>query len=77
MNEADESDTRYAIVEVTPGGVLAAAGVRSGDIPIDYHGGMEAFHAALCEASQGKSGRFVVVSREDGYGKRRAILVSR
>ena len=78
LKNIDESYTRYAIVEITPGGVLDNAGVGVGDIPIDNHGGMVAFYAALSEASQGSPAEFEVVSREDpSWERRRTIRLSR
>ena len=74
----EESFTRYAVVEVTPGGILDSAGLRTGDIPIDYHDGVGAFYAALCDAAQGKPAEFVVVSRDEpSWERRRSIRVSR
>lgn len=65
----------YAIVEVVPGGRLAGAGARSGDI----HGstGVGTFYDALKLASAGKEGEFWVISDRDDYegkGARRIAL---
>ncbi|MGE3425050.1 MAG: hypothetical protein AB7N24_23625 [Dehalococcoidia bacterium] len=61
----DAAFSPYALVSVVPGGRLALAGARSGDIPLDYHGAFWAFHAALQDASNGREGRFTVLAISD------------
>lgn len=74
VNGPKESNARYAIVEVTPGGILDGAGLRPGDIPVDYHNGVVAFYVALCEATRGNPAEFEVVSRDDpSWESRRSI----
>ena len=68
---------RYAIIGVTPGGRLEQAGVRSGDVPVDYHQGLVVFYVALRDVSEGKSGEFMVVSKDEPpWDKRRTIKLS-
>jgi len=43
---------RWALIEVTPGGPLGRAGFRTGDIPVEYHGGVTAFCYALKAADE-------------------------
>ena len=70
----------YAIIEVVPGGRLARAGVRSGDIPyFEGSTGIARFYDAITLASAGKEGTFSVISDRDDYegkGARRIILGS-
>jgi len=61
----DAAFVPYALVKVVPGGRLAKAGARSGDIPVDYHGGLWAFHAALQDSTNGREGRFDVLAISD------------
>lgn len=68
----------YAIIEVVSEGRLAAAGVRSGDIPyFEGSTGIAPFYEALKLASAGKEGNFLVISDRDDYegkGARRILL---
>jgi len=62
---ADDSEiTGYAIVHVVPGGRLARAGVRDGDIPYGGHhgGGSTQFWGAMKDASAGEGGDFQVMA---------------
>lgn len=43
----------FAIVEIEPGGALAHAGFRPGDIPVAHHGGFMEFCWALERAGRG------------------------
>lgn len=69
--------TSYAIVEVTPGGALHRAGVRSGDMPVEYHGGLWAFYGALQAAAAGQPAEFMVIAKGDWgqWDKRRRIAL--
>jgi hypothetical protein len=54
-----------AVLRVDPAGVLARAGFRPGDIPVDQHGGESAFCAALQGAERGGYSRVMVVNVAD------------
>ena len=58
----DSEYSVYGIASVVPGGRLDRAGVKAGDIPVEYHGGMWSFYYALEDAAEGREGRFTVVS---------------
>jgi len=47
-----EDRQQWALVEVTPSGPLGQAGFRSGDVPVEYHGGITAFCYALRAAHE-------------------------
>jgi hypothetical protein len=68
--------TIYALVTVDPGGRLGRAGAISGDIPVEHHGGLWAFYAALQDANTGKAGEFGVINQADwlDWSKRRKIV---
>ncbi len=74
----DTSYTIYALVAVVPNGRLARAGARSGDIPVERHGGGGAFYRALQEASAGRDGQFDVLGHSDwpDWGRRRKVVVA-
>jgi hypothetical protein len=77
-SDTSDSYAGYAIIEVTPGGILDTAGARNGDIPVDHHSGLIVFYTALYHARNGESGTFVVVSSDKRtWDKRRTIRVSR
>jgi hypothetical protein len=57
----------YGVAYVTYGGRLVRAGVKSGDIP-EY--GAASFYEALVEATEGRRGRFTVVSVARGSASR-------
>ena len=48
----DSAEKRFGLAEVVPKCPMAAAGFRSGDIPVAYHGGMNDFCAALESATE-------------------------
>jgi membrane-associated protease RseP (regulator of RpoE activity) len=77
---SDSDSTIYAIVEVVPGGPLALAGVKPGDIPVEYHGGVMAFLGALQQASGGHEGHFEVTSNLESWFRthegRRIVLAT-
>ncbi len=70
----------YALVVIEPGGKLADAGARSGDIPyLNGSTGVGPFYDALKSASAGKEGEFWVISDRNDYegkGARRIVLKS-
>lgn len=78
VSVGESSATIYALVSVVPGGRLARAGARSGDIPVEYHGGLWAFYGALQEASAGREGHFDVLAHSDwpDRDKRRKIVIA-
>lgn len=77
---ADMGDAKlsiYALVEVEPGGPMASAGVRSGDIPVAQHGGLGVLYVALQNSAAGDEGRFEVLALSDwpDWSKRRRIVL--
>jgi hypothetical protein len=62
---------------VVPRGKLALAGAKSGDIPVEYHGGIWAFYGALQKASSGREAHFDVLAHSDwpDWDKRRKIVL--
>jgi hypothetical protein len=67
-----------AVVDVTPNGALSSAGIMPGDIPVEYHGGLEAFCGALQSAEEGTSTQLAVINVRDwagGYEARRELRV--
>lgn len=78
VSMGDSTYTIYALVAVVPNGKLARAGAKSGDIPVEHHGGLGAFSGALLEASAGRDGHFDVLAHSDwpDWGKRRKLVVA-
>ncbi len=78
VGEGDTTYHVYALVTVVPGGTLATAGAKSGDVPIGYHGGIAAFYGALRSAESGEEGRFDVVAHDDwrNWERHRTIVLS-
>lgn len=78
IRPSDTDYSVYGIASVVPGGRLERAGVRAGDIPAAYGGGMWDFYYALTEASEGREGTFSVVTTLQEYRDRkmRQITVS-
>src|SRR5262245_15194126 len=74
----DGQQTIYALVAVVPGGKLALAGAKPGDIPVHRHGGIWAFYGALLEASKGREGHFDVLAPSEWskWDKRRTVVLT-
>jgi len=72
-----EPFTVYGFVSVQSGGVMARAGVKAGDIPVEYHGGVGAFYYALQQFDSGDRGEFDVLAQSDwqDWSKRRRIVL--
>jgi hypothetical protein len=73
-----EPFTVYGFVSVQSGGVMGRAGVKAGDIPIDYHSGVGAFYHAVQEFDAGVRGEFDVLAQpewRDWSRRRRIVLV--
>jgi hypothetical protein len=68
VRPAESEYSVFGIASVAPGGRLDRAGVKSGDIPV-Y--GPTALYEALKDSTQGRRGRFMVVSRVDDWFKDR------
>jgi hypothetical protein len=75
-----EDGQQWALVEVVPSGPLGQAGFRSGDVPVEHHGGVTAFCYAL-EAAHEVDGyrRIDVVNAADwdteGPNRRRKLEI--
>lgn len=59
--------TEWGIVWVAPAGTFARLGVRAGDIPFEYHGGVRDIYIALQQASEGKASSFQVYNAADAH----------
>jgi len=72
-----EHDT-FAILDVSPGGLFARAGFRSGDVPVEHHDGLGAFRVALSESSAGHWSEVTVIHAAelaDGWPRARVISI--
>jgi hypothetical protein len=69
--------TVYGFVAVHAGGVMARAGVRPGDIPVEYHSGLADFYSAVQDFDSGDPGQFEVLAKSDwqDWSKRRRIVL--
>jgi membrane-associated protease RseP (regulator of RpoE activity) len=78
LSTGDSRQTIYGFVAVVPGGRLALAGAKSGDIPVEYHGGIWAFYGALLKASSGSEAAFDVLAHSEwpDWDKRRKIVLT-
>jgi hypothetical protein len=66
----------YALLEVDPSGPLGRAGFRSGDIPVNQHGGLLDFCGALRSAEEGHEPEIRVInSRGYDNNPRRSIRI--
>jgi hypothetical protein len=66
-SSAPESQLVWGIVWVVPGGVFSRLGLRDGDIPFAYHGGMTDMYGALQQASSGEVSSFQVYNAADAH----------
>jgi len=64
---ASEVESAWGVVWVEPNGLFAQVGVRTGDIPFDYHGGVIAMYEALRRASSGEASAFQVYNSNDSH----------
>jgi hypothetical protein len=60
----DYPEGPLGIIQVDPHGPMYATGFRTGDIPLDHHGGMMAFCGAFQGAAFGQDARIVVTTVE-------------
>jgi len=65
--------TEWGIVWVAPAGAFNRLGVRGGDIPFEYHGGMRDMYVALEQASAGEASSFQVYNAADVHLGRKAV----
>jgi hypothetical protein len=65
--------TEWGIVWVAPAGTFARLGLRAGDIPFEYHGGVRDIYIALQQASEGKASSFQVYNSADAHLGRKAL----
>ena len=66
----------YALLEVDPHGSLGQAGFRSGDIPVNQHGGLLDFCGALRSAEDGHQSEIRVINSHDyDNNPRRSIRI--
>jgi hypothetical protein len=73
-----EPGLQRGFLHVEPGGLLASAGVRTGDIPVDHHGGEASFCGALRFAADGDPFPIYVIhvtEWAEGRARRREIVV--
>ena len=68
----------FAITEVARGGRFDHLGFRSGDVPVDHHGGLIAFCSALRSAAHGEPADVVVVNADawSAPNGRRHVVIS-
>lgn len=64
---ASQVESTWGVVWVEPDGLFAQLGVRTGDIPFDYHGGPIAMYGALRLASSGEASAFQVYNSNDAH----------
>jgi len=65
--------TEWGIVWVAPEGAFSRLGVRAGDIPFEYHGGITDMYVALQQASDGEASSFQVSNAADANLGRKAL----
>jgi hypothetical protein len=65
FRHANGTFEEWGILRLTPGSRLAELGVRPGDVPTAYHGGMAAMHYALRAAEQKQFAAFDVINPDD------------
>ena len=64
---ASQVESTWGVVWVEPNGLFAQVGVRTGDVPFDYHGGVIAMFEALRRASSGEASAFQVYNSNDAH----------
>jgi hypothetical protein len=64
---AGQPVSTWGIVWVAPDGPFARVGVRSGDVPSEAHGGLNALYVALQQASSGRAAVFHVRNAADAH----------
>ncbi len=67
------TDSTWGAVWVASDGLFAQLGVRAGDIPIEYHGGVADTDAALEQASSGQPSSFQVYNSGDAQLGHKAL----
>jgi hypothetical protein len=73
QSSASPMDSAWGVVWVAPDGLFAQLGVRAGDIPFAYHGGVKDMYVALQQASSGEASSFEVYNSGDAHLGRRAL----
>jgi hypothetical protein len=73
VHRAGSSETVFGIVWVDPSGKFAKSGVRSGDVPFEYHGGSREMYYALEQASTGEASAFEVYNAAEADRGRPAL----
>jgi hypothetical protein len=68
-------DHAWGVTWVAPDGECAALGLRAGDVPVEYHGGMFALYEALRAAEEGRAASIDVINVTD-WPTRREIRFS-
>jgi hypothetical protein len=68
-----QTRTEWGIVWVAPAGTFARLGVRPGDIPFEYHGGVRDMYFALQQASVGEASSFQVYTAADSHLEQKAL----
>jgi hypothetical protein len=69
----------FVIQEVKAGGHFDEAGFRAGDVPVQYHPGLDWFCYALEEATKGNASEVTVINVEDlsnGWQRARVIPIA-
>jgi hypothetical protein len=68
----------FMIQHVTAGGLFDKAGVRAGDVPVQFHPGLDLFCYALDQATAGKASELTVINVQDladGWQRARVITI--
>ena len=66
-------ETTWGIVWVAPDGKFSALGIRAGDVPFAYHGGVVDMYAALQIAAGGEPSSFEVFNAAEASQGRAAL----
>jgi hypothetical protein len=67
QSSTSQPERTWGIVSVVPGGTFSRLGVRDGDIPFEYHGGVTDMYAALQQASSRDATSFQVFNAADAH----------